>query len=191
MPAKRGRPTASDRAERRERVRAMISRILIEQGLSALTFDRVAEAARVAKRTLYDDFGDRAGMLRAAVERQHRYLHADPPVPDDLVDAAIALSADLLRDEAVALQRAVIAAAADHPEIAAEFYASGPRAARRFLAARIRSGDPEGDAEALLSLLLGELHRRRMLGVSPAPDAAEITRRARRAVALAVGAASR
>jgi len=187
MTMKRGRPTAEEREERRQRVLSVISRVVVDEGYGALSFDRVASEARVAKRTLYSDFECRAGMLRAAVRRQHGYLDAAPGSTDDVLAAAIAVASSLLHEEAIALQRAVISAAPNHPQMASEFYASGPRAAQLFLAERMpheSAGEREAAAETLLSLLLGEYHRRRLIGITPTPTDEEIRARAERAVRL-------
>ncbi|MDN3310948.1 TetR/AcrR family transcriptional regulator C-terminal domain-containing protein [Microbacterium oryzae] len=190
MTGKRGRPTAEERDARRQRVLGVISRVLVDEGYAALSFDRVASEARVAKRTLYSDFECRAGMLRAAVRHHHAYLDAPPGAADDVLAAAIAVASSLLREEAIAFQRAVISAAPNHPQMASEFHASGPRAAQLFLAERMpheTADEREDAAEALLSLLLGEYHRRRLIGIAPAPTDEEIRTRAKRAVRLALG----
>lgn len=189
MTGKRGRPTAEEREERHQRVLGVISRVIVEEGYGALSFDRVAGEARVAKRTLYSDFECRAGMLRAAVRRQHAYLDAAPGSAEDVLAAAIAVATSLLREEAVAFQRAVISAAPLHPQMATEFYASGPRAAQLFLAERMpheTAGEREDAAETLLSLMFGEYYRRRLIGITPAPTPEEIRMRAERAVRLAL-----
>ena len=70
-------------------------------------------------------------------------------------------------DEAIDLHRLVIAEARQFPELASAFYANGPR---RYLdvLTELLDGDAV-TAEHLFGLLLGEPHRRRLLGLDPAP----------------------
>ncbi|MFK4761202.1 TetR/AcrR family transcriptional regulator [Microbacterium sp. ZW T5_45] len=165
MTGKRGRPSAAERLERHERVVDVVIRMLIDHGYDAVTFDRISAEAHVAKRTLYADFGDRSGLVRAAVRRQH----PTDPSAGDLRAAAIEIIAHLLSDEAIGIHRAIIAAA--DAALAAEFYDEGPARAQRILADRI----PDPDAAPILfAALLGEPHRRRLLGLSEAPDAAQV-----------------
>ncbi|UOR01412.1 TetR/AcrR family transcriptional regulator [Leucobacter allii] len=181
MTVKRGRPTAAERASRRLRVARAVAQLLVAEGWDAVTFDRLAAETRVAKRTLYADFGDRAGLVRAAMQRLHGTLD-DPPRPERLEDAARDLVAQLLSDEAVGVHRAVIAAAARDPELAAEFYAAGPAQAQERLAALLPEAAVPPDAPAppaeraaiLFAALLGEPHRRRLLGLDPAPHDAAV-----------------
>ena len=73
-------------------------------------------------------------------------------------------------DEAIDLHRLVIAEARQFPELASAFYANGPR---RYLdvLTELLDGDVV-TAEHLLGLLLGEPHRRRLLGLDRAPSRA-------------------
>lgn len=167
MTGKRGRPSAAERDERTERVIDVVIRMLVAHGYDAVTFDRIAAEAHVAKRTLYADFGDRPGLVRAAVRRQHPYP-ADPSA-DGLRAVAIAIVTHLLGDEAIGIHRAIIAAA--DPALAAEFYEEGPARAQRILAELIP--DPNA-AATVFAALLGEPHRRRLLGLTGVPDAAQV-----------------
>lgn len=164
MTTKRGRPTAPERAERLGRVLAAAAASFVEVGYHATTLDAVAEAAGVTKRTVYAYVGDKPALLHEVVWHQHAYQ--DVPAPDPRA-AGVAVCRALFGDRAIGLQRAVLAVAYEQPEIAADFYATGPEAAQRWLA-----GHLDGDlvrAERLFTLLLGEPHRRRLLGLEPAP----------------------
>lgn len=171
MTGKRGRPSAAEVTARDERVVDVVVAVLSDEGFEALTFDRVAADAHVAKRTLYGVFGDRAGLVRAAVLRQHAYLGEAGDAGDDIRSASRAILAHLLGDEAIGIQRAIIAAATRHRSLAVEFYEEGPGRAQDFLASHLPA-DATVTAEILFTALLGELHRRRLLGLAglPTPD---------------------
>lgn len=173
MTGKRGRPSAEEATARDERVVDVVIALLSDAGFEALTFDRVAAEAHVAKRTLYGVFGDRAGLVRAAILRQHAYLGDAGGAGDDLRSASRVILAHLLGDEAIGIHRAIIAAAARHPSLAVEFYDEGPARAQGFLASHLPT-DATVTAEILFAALLGELHRRRLLGLVGSPTPAEI-----------------
>lgn len=173
MPAKRGRPSLAERRERVERVIDVVVDLLSTRGYEAVTFDRVSAEAHVAKRTLYTDFGDRAGLVRAAVQRQHAYVDDAWGSVGDLRAASIAVVAHLLGDEAIAVHRAMVADAASDAALAAEFYDEGPGRAQSFLA-RFLPADAVATPDLVFTALLGERHRRRLLGLAPTPTADEI-----------------
>lgn len=178
MEPRRGRPTAAERDRRRDAILDAAIRRFTEHGYGGTTIEAVATDAGVTKRTIYTWFGDLASVLTAAVERQHAYLlAADEPgsEAEPLEDAATRLVIALHSDVSVALHRLVIAESPRFPEVAAGFYAAGPARSIAFLAGHVGER-----AEQLYTLLLGEPHRRRLLGLSaaPTPDAARAHARA-------------
>ncbi|MBF4603407.1 TetR/AcrR family transcriptional regulator [Curtobacterium sp. VKM Ac-2884] len=175
---KRGRPTTDERVARDERILDVATDLFLEHGFAGVALDRVAAEAGVTKRTLYTAFGDKPAILRAVVRRQHPYA-AQPAA--DLLSTAAAIGSALLSDRAVALHRLVIAESTRSPELAREFHEAGPLAAQQAL---VRAGATPDTAAELFTLLLGELHRQRLLGLAPAPTAAAVAARAARAVAL-------
>jgi TetR/AcrR family transcriptional regulator, mexJK operon transcriptional repressor len=89
-------------------------------------------------------------------------------------------------DELVGLHRLVIAESARFPELAQTLHSSGDARHIARLAEHIRAERGPGSeplAEPLFSLLLGEKHRRRLLGIDPAPTPAEAARHANAALA--------
>lgn len=173
MTGKRGRPSAAESLARDERVVDVVIAILTGEGFEALTLDRVAAEAHVAKRTLYGVFGDRAGLVRAAILRQHAYLEDAGEESADLRSASRAILAHLLGDEAVGIHRAIISAAVLHPSLAQEFYDEGPGRAQGFLASHLTEDAPVSP-DLLFTALLGEPHRRRLLALADPPTEDEI-----------------
>ena len=173
MTGKRGRPSAAEAGARDERVVDVVVAVLTGEGLEALTLDRVSTEAHVAKRTLYTVFGDRAGLVRAAVRRQHAYLGDAGDGAADLRSAARGILRHLLGDEAIGVHRAITGAAALHPLLAREFYEEGPARAQGFLAAHLPADAPVSPA-LLFTALLGEPHRRRLLGLAGPFSVSEI-----------------
>jgi len=179
--AKLGRPTAAERALRRDRVLDAAVALFGARGFAATSLDEVAALAEVTKRTLYVDVGDKAALFAAAVEREQDRIRAvKDSRPVDEVAAEMVFV--LLSDSAVALHRAVIAEAPRFADLAARFYASGPQRSIDLLARSL--GQDEVRAAALYSLLLGEPHRRRLLALDPAPNRKAAAAHAASALAL-------
>lgn len=170
MDSKRGRPTAAERDRRHDAILDAAIARFTALGYGGTTIEAIATDAGVTKRTIYTWFGDLAGVLTAAVERQHAYLLAASAVADgtgdesSLEDATTRLVLALHSDVSVSLHRLVIAESPRFPEVAAAFYAAGPARSIAFLSTHVGQM-----AEQLYTLLLGEPHRRRLLGLVPAP----------------------
>ncbi|SDZ50515.1 TetR/AcrR family transcriptional regulator [Herbiconiux ginsengi] len=199
--AKRGRPTATERAERRERILDAAVAQFSARGFGATTLDEVAAASGVTKRTLYVDVGDKAALFAAAVEREHDRIQMAATDAGTLIDVATEMVLVLHSDSAVALHRSIIAEAPRFPEVAREFYSAGPQHSIDLLARHLPGRrDAPGraaslpSAAALYSLLLGEPHRRRLLALDPAPSRSQARAHALAAttlLALPLGGTSR
>lgn len=191
-----GRPRTAERAARRAELLDVAIRIFGARGYGATTIEAVASEAGVTKRTIYQHFTDKAGLFVAAVESQHAHEHTI--AGEDLESLATRIVHTLHGDQAVTLHRLVIAEALQFPDLAAAFYTHGPASSTEALAHHLAvhlgaaPSDPVDDAtralaEALYTLLLGEAHRRRLLGLAPAPTVAQAREHAHRAVATVCG----
>jgi AcrR family transcriptional regulator len=117
--AGRPRPERADAARNRERVLAAARRLFAERGVDAVTMDEVARAAGVAKGTIFNRFGDRAGLALALLDEheralQEQILRGPPPLgpgapPRERLLAFLAALAELTvehRDLLVEVERA-------------------------------------------------------------------------------------
>lgn len=185
--AKRGRPTADERARRLTRILDAAVDSFAVNGFAGSSLDEIAASAGVTKRTIYTDYGDKAAVFDAAVEREHDRIRASAIEGSSLQDVAAELVFVLHSDAAIALHRSVIAEAPRFPELARRFYEAGPGHSIALLARYLPDDAPEAPtdpaaaasvapatarAEALYALLLGERHRRRLLALDPAPSPA-------------------
>ncbi|MDQ1217281.1 TetR/AcrR family transcriptional regulator [Microbacterium arborescens] len=166
---RRGRPPAHEQAARDARIIAVAARLFVAVGFHAASLDAIAQEAGVTKRTIYDRIGDKPALLRAAVTDVHGYLDIRAR---DLRHACTLVATALFADRAVGLHRAAVAVALDDPAISRAFYDAGPLAAQRYLASQL--GGDERRAAHLFGALLGEPHRRRLLGLDPEPTAASL-----------------
>jgi AcrR family transcriptional regulator len=138
------RPERADAARNRRRVLDAARQLFAERGVRAVTMSEVAEAAGVAKGTIFHRFGDRAGLALALVgeaERglQEQILRGPPPLgpgapPRERLDAFLD-----------ALTRLTV----EHRELLVEVEAAAP-------AARYRTGAYRAWLQHVV-LVLGEL----------------------------------
>lgn len=184
LPARgRGRPANADRAARRQAILDAAIAEFLAKGYGGASLESIASTACATKRTLYAYFDDKAGLYGAAINQQHSYIQGFAVDPPSLEAAATAVVVSVFSDAAIGLHRLVLAEAHRFPEIAASFYEQGPQQAIRFLA-NLVPGDLEpaaraDAAERLYSLLLGEPHRRRLLGLATVPTRGWVERHVR------------
>jgi len=165
---KRGRPTAVERVERRAQIVDAALPVFLDHGFGQATVDQLAAAAHVSKRTIYSYFGDKAGVFAAMVQILATTVSSSAPDDDTLLSLATRIVYRLNSAELVGLHRLVIAESMRFPELASTLHDNGDQ---RHIA-RLRDhivaecGDGAASlAQSLFSLLLGEEHRRRLLGL--------------------------
>ncbi|HEX4833555.1 MAG TPA: TetR/AcrR family transcriptional regulator [Trebonia sp.] len=185
---KRGRPTAAERQAREAQILGIALGVFLRSGFDNSTIDELAAAAKVTKRTLYAYFGDKAGLFAAMVTDLATGVSLDAASDHGTLTA---LAANIVyrvhSDELVGLHRLVIAEAGRFPELALILHSRGDARHMARLAEHIRAEAGPARAalaEPLFSLLLGEAHRRRLLGLAPAPTRPEARAYAAGAIAL-------
>lgn len=169
---KKGRPTDAERVQRRGDILDAAVKLFVAQGFAQVTLDDIVTEAHVTKRTIYSYFGDRTEVFLAAVERLRRRALQHPASGSPLEELAADIVFALHSDEAIGLHRLSITEAHGFPDLARRFYCDGPQAYIDALNDRL----PEPDldlAQSVFTLLLGESHRERLLGLRPALSPAE------------------
>lgn len=184
--SRRGRPTAEQREERRERMLRRSLDVFLESGYQGASLDELARASGVTKRTIYTDYGDKEGLFAAMVESLAGGISHGPDDTDDTLESlSVRIVFRIHSDELVGLHRLVIAESPRFPGLTREFYRRTDArhiAALRAHLVRERGKDAGALAPALFSLLLGERHRQRLLGVRGAASEAEALRIVREAM---------
>jgi AcrR family transcriptional regulator len=172
----------------------------MERGYAQTSTLEIATRAGVSKRDLYALVGNKQKILASCIQQRAKRLQApvDLPEPSDREALAEVLSrfgAQLLRETTdptvIAVFRLAIAEAVHAPEVARTLHTearAGARAALTRIMARatasgLMSGRPAEIAAHFAGLLWGDVILELLLGVGEAPDAREITRRARAAAA--------
>jgi AcrR family transcriptional regulator len=173
--------------------------VLMERGYAGASTLEFATRARVSKRELYAEFGNKSGILQAliaatAARMQLPLATADIRDRDDLAAALVAYGtmalAELTSPHVIAINRLAAAEAGRSSELGAILEENGREPNRKALidlmakaqaAGVLVSGEPNTMAGQFFSLLLGDLMLRLMLGVTPRPKSPEIKKRAQAA----------
>jgi AcrR family transcriptional regulator len=194
---RRGRPRADEVGQRRHAVLDAALAELVERGYERASMLAIARRARASKETLYAWFGNKEGLFMALVRQQslatNQRIEAALDADDGGGDPAVTLTAVargllhlLVSDTSLALNRAAMAA----PELAATLLAQGRHTTgplvERYLARAHAEGwlsadDPADAFRLLYGLVVEDTQIRALLGENP-PAAAELDRRATRAV---------
>jgi TetR/AcrR family transcriptional repressor of mexJK operon len=185
---KRGRPTADERRRRETEILSAALGVFLRSGYGGSTLDELAAEAQVTKRTLYAYYGDKAGLFTAMVRDLAAEVSLDAARDRDTLETLAArIVSRVHSDELVGLHQLVIAESTRFPELALILHTNGDARHISRLAEHIRAergAAREPLAEPLFSLLLGEKHRRRLLGIDPAPTLVQAAAHADAALGL-------
>jgi AcrR family transcriptional regulator len=172
----------------------------MKSGYATTSTLEIATRARVSKRELYAQVGNKQEMLIACISARATRLKvpADLPVPHDretLAHVLASFGTHLVREitdsTVITVFRLAIAEAVRAPEVAQALDSIGRETSRaalreimaRALASRLLSGRPAELAEQFGGLLWGNLMVSLLLGVAKRPNAREVAARARNATA--------
>jgi AcrR family transcriptional regulator len=177
-----GRPSRGEEAERRDGLLTAALDIFLKQGFSGTSLDDIARAARVAKRTIYEQFGGKEGLFASAIERSATRLVVTLPsiaaaggeLGPALMSIGRAVLDLVLQPGSLAIYRLVAGEAKRQPKLAQIFYEHGParviasvaeRLAGHMQQGRIQKDDPVTLARRFIGLVVLEIHQRAVLGV--------------------------
>jgi TetR/AcrR family transcriptional repressor of mexJK operon len=161
-----GRPKAADVDARMQDLLQTAGALFLKNGYTKTSLESIARAAHVAVRTIYVKFGGKAGLLHAVLAaKRDRFFRSQPMHTDtrplkEVVDEFARNMYELLTSqEAVDLQRIVMAEAPTNPELAEAFWNGGPRQTREMLGRFFARPDIRAQlrADVALDLLPGYL----------------------------------
>ncbi len=182
--------TVRGRIDKRQAILAAAGEVFAREGYAQAGVDAIAAEAGVAKPTVYNHFGDKETLFRAAIAADaDRALAKHLAAVDELRDGTD-LRATLenvghhmlvchCEERSVALRRLLNAELVRFPDLidivrgrAADRVteALADRLARLALAGRLRRLDPAQAAEQFLALLTGPIEARSRMGTRPVPD---------------------
>ena len=135
-----GRPKADEVEARMQELLETAGRLFLKNGYTKTSLESIARAAHVAVRTIYVKFGGKAGLLHAVLAaKRDRFFSSQPmdvdPRPLKQIVAEFARQMMELKNsqEAIEMQRVVMAEAPTNPELAQAFWNGGPRQTRDML----------------------------------------------------------
>ncbi len=193
-----GRPRQQSPDYRREHLIDAAEDVFLDKGYHAATMNDIAARAGMSKKTVYQVFpskevlfgawmGDRLAVLRVPIEPDGR----DPE--DVLVDLLVKMALFLLSPRHIAMTRLLVAEGQRSPEIGRALQSlglgRGDGTLEKYLASQadcgvLRLDNPLETASMLFGCAIGEPMLKLLVCNEPAPDVAEIERRARASVRL-------
>ncbi len=196
-----GRPRKGEEASRRGLLLDQATQLFAEHGYGNVSVETIARNARVSLRTIYAQFGGKAGLFGAVIRRLSDEFVASLPLEDAssrpldevLVEFGRLYLRRISQPECICLRAQILAEAHRFPELAAEFYQNGPertllRLSEFFSARPQADGLVEEDCRFLagqfLNTLRGERFQRQQLGLETAPSEEETDAWARQSVRL-------
>jgi TetR/AcrR family transcriptional repressor of mexJK operon len=172
-----------------ESILAAAQRTFLASGFGAASMDAIAREAGASKATLYAYFSSKEELFGAVVAREsERYARGFSAGELDTgdVEASLTVIADrflrlLLSPDVIAINRIIIGEVARFPVLAEVFWRAGPERVRiqveGFLRRAAEAGtldiaDTRLAAGQFASLVRGEIHLQRLLGLGTADDTA-------------------
>jgi len=196
-----GRPRKGEESQSRDRLLDTALKLFLEHGYGNLSLDTIARAARVSMRTLYSQFGGKAGLFGAVIKRCSdpfvTALSEESPLEGRPEEALLAFARQFLhgitRPDVVRIRAMLIGESLRFPDLATQFYEQGPQRtllhlaqffARQQQAGYFAATDPHVLADQFLSGLRSERFQKLQLGLEPTPDEVEIDAWVQRATSL-------
>jgi AcrR family transcriptional regulator len=174
--------------------------VLMEHGYAGASTLEIATRAKVSKRELYAEFGNKAGILEALIASTAARMQAPLALPEAADRAGLAATltrygvtalTELTHPAVLAINRLAVAEAGARSDLGHILDKAGREPNRIALGSLIGraqesgfmgKGDTDRISGQFFSLLFGDIPVRLMMGVIAPPDAKEIHRRAEAAV---------
>ena len=149
--ARKGRPV--DEAKR-EAILSAAADLFLEAGYSACSIEAIAAQAGVSKVTIYNQFGGKEELFRAAIERECDALRGklmvdgdEAPIRDRLLKFGREMHAFLFRPKMRLFERSVAAETERDPAVGRAFLEAGPRRVKAALAALLSRARDRGELQ--------------------------------------------
>ncbi len=192
-----GRPAKGNEFLSRDRLLDTVLSLFLEYGYGNLRMETIAREAQVSMRTIYTQFGGKAGLFGALIRRCSDQFVASLSEEENVEQALIAFAQQFLyritRPDVVRIRAILIAESPHFPDLAIQFYEQGPQRTLKHLAqffahqqqtGHFTAFDPQFLAEQFISSLRNERFHQLQLGLVPTPDEVEIRHCAEQATQL-------
>lgn len=193
---------------RRDAILTAAAAAFLEHGFAGTTLDHVIAKSGGSRATVYAQFGNKEALFAAIIagvcDRMlaplDAAIDAGRPLADVLRAFALRYATAFLEPGSVALFRVAAAESGRFPELGRRVFAAGPEVAAArlgdYLAGakrrrELKVRDPALAARIFLEMITGDLHKRALFGVPPAPSAAAIKEVVDAAVAIFLSGCAR
>ncbi len=194
---KRGRPAKGNELLSRDRLLDTALKLFLEHGYGNLNMETIARDARVSMRTIYTQFGGKAGLFGALIRRCSDQFVASLSNESSPEEALIMFAQQFMyritRPDVVRIRAILIAESPHFSELATQFYQQGPQRTlehlSQFFVTQQKLGyfiecDAAFLAEQFISSLRSERFHQLQLGLVATPTEQEIHDWARQATQL-------
>lgn len=182
-----GRPAKGNESLSRDRLLDAALELFLEHGYGNLSMETIARHAQVSMRTIYSQFGGKAGLFGSLIRRCSDQFVTGLSDEESLEQALSTFAQKYLynitKPDAVRIRAILIAESPRFPNLATEFYEQGPLRTlehlTQFFATQQRAGyfieiNPRFLAEQFISTLRGERLQQVQLGLAATPNEQEI-----------------
>jgi AcrR family transcriptional regulator len=185
---KSGRICKGDAQLSRHRLLETATHLFLEHGYANLSMEMLAREAHVSLRTIYHQFGSKAGLFGALIQycsdQWLDHLSNDLPLREGLITFGNHFLYRITRPEILRIRAILIGEAPNFPDLATEFYEQGPKRTALHLSQFFLHHQQLGHivslnsayflAEHFISSLRGERYQRLQLGLELIPNQQEI-----------------
>lgn len=161
-----------DQKSHRERIIETATDLFFEYGYDKTNTEKIAQAAKISKREVYQHFSDKREILAAVISEVQSGMQlqmdagwsSTADTREVLITAAQSIQHFILSERFGKLVRVVAAVSYHDPGMAAKFFEMGPKRGRLATAAylreqmrlgQLRKGDPLKAADQFLDLVIG------------------------------------
>lgn len=186
---------------KREQILEVASQMFMSEGYGSVSMDKLAEAVPVSKRTLYNNFSDKAAIFGAVMESRCQTVFSTLQqgiTKYSTPEETLTLMADIylskfMQPNAVNMYRTAITESKQFPELSKMFYEAGPKRGLKLLTSyfqaldddkKLRIPNPELAAKMFIGMVMNRVHMEFMLGVRKTLTAKEKTEMVRYAVRI-------
>ncbi len=182
-----GRPAKGNECLSRDRLLDAALKLFLEHGYGNLNMETIAKEARVSMRTIYSQFGGKAGLFGAVIARSSGQFVTDLSGEEQPEQALQGFARNFLyritRPDVVRIRAILIGESPHFPDLATHFYEQGPQRTldilTQFFTAQQRVGhfrafEARFLAEQFICSLRGERFQQLQLGLIPTPDEQDI-----------------
>ncbi len=135
-----GRPRAADLEARNNNLIHTAGQLFLKMGYGKVSLELIAREAHVAVRTIYVKFGGKSGLFKAVlIANRDKFLapqrmeEDQRPFKEIIGEFSEHFLEMITGEDALQVQRMVIAEAKTNPELAHSFFEAGPRQTREML----------------------------------------------------------